>query len=203
MSDSQTTPPADPADREPPAQEPKSLESLLAETQAQLDEQREAWLRALADAENARKRAAADVAQARKFATERFVGDLLPVVDSLEAALHAGEATEAPLRSGIELTLKLLRSAFERADITEVAPAAGERFDPHRHQAMAVVPSEGAPNTIVTVMQKGYCLHDRVVRPALVTVAKPREDAPAAPGAVENGGRNPISDTSLEPDSRN
>jgi molecular chaperone GrpE len=156
--------------------EDKSLDRLLAEAHAKIEEQRNAWLRALADADNARKRAQAEIAQARKFAVERFVEDLLPVMDSLEAALATAtpSAGDAPLRSGVELTLKLLRTALERAGVSEIAPAPGERFDPHRHQAMAAAESDAEPNTVVNVMQKGYLLNDRVVRAALVTVAKPR-----------------------------
>ena len=168
----------------------RSLDELLADAQAKLDEQREAWLRALADAENARKRAQADIAQARKYAAERIVEDLLPVMDSLEAALAAAGAAPAPLREGVELTLRQMRSAFERAGVAQVNPAAGQRFDPHRHQAMAAVEAEQEPNTVLAVLQKGYTLHERVVRPALVTVAKAR--------AVENGAGNPISDSNLE-----
>jgi molecular chaperone GrpE len=155
------------------AEEGKSLDQLLAEAQAKIEEQREAWLRALADTDNARKRAQAEMAQARKYAIERFVEDLLPVLDSLEAALGADGAGAGSLRSGVELTLKLLRAALERAGVTEIAPASGERFDPYRHEAMAAVEAEAAPNTVVSVMKKGYGLHDRVVRAALVTVAKP------------------------------
>jgi len=154
--------------------EGKSLDQLLAEAHAKVEEHRNAWLRALADADNARKRAQADIAQARKFAVERFVEDLLPVMDSLEAALAAPSAGDAPLRSGVELTLKLLRTAFERSGVSEIVPNPGERFDPHRHQAMAAVESDAEPNTVVSVMQKGYLLQDRVVRAALVTVAQPR-----------------------------
>ena len=182
-----------------PAPESRSLDELLAEAQARIEEQRQAWLRALADAENARKRTQADVVQARKFAVERFVDDLLPVIDSLEAALGADGATADSLRSGVELTLRLLRTALERANVAEVAPAPGERFDPHRHQAMAAVEAAVDPNTIVAVMQKGYCLNERVVRPALVTVAKARESSAEAPAKVENGGANPISDAGLHP----
>jgi len=151
----------------------KSLDQLLAEAQAKIEEQRNAWLRALADADNARKRAQADIAQARRFAVERTIEDLLPVLDSLEATLAADATGPAPLRSGVELTLKMLRTALEKAGVAEIAPVCGERFDPHRHQAMAAVESDAEPNTIVNVMQKGYLLHDRVVRAALVTVAKP------------------------------
>jgi len=168
----------------------RSTEDLLAEAQGKLDEQREAWLRALADAENARKRAQADIVQARKYAAERMVEDLLPVMDSLEAALSAdGQETEA-LRAGVELTRKQLLNAFERAGVAEVNPAPGQRFDPHRHQAMAAVASDQEPNTVLALMQKGYTLHDRVVRPALVTVARAK--------TVENGAGNPISDSNLE-----
>lgn len=163
--------PAAPADAEP-AQRP--CEELLAEANARAEEQREAWLRALADADNARKRAQADIAAAQKFAIERFVRGLLPVVDSLEAALGTGDGAAESLRSGVELTLKQLRTALEQGQVSAVEPAAGERFDPHRHQAMAAVESDAEPNTVLAVMQKGYLLHDRVLRPALVTVAKPR-----------------------------
>lgn len=151
---------------------PSATDALLAELQAKSDEHREAWLRALADADNARKRAQADVAGAQKFAIERFAQGLLPVIDSLEAALGAGDADAATLRSGVELTLKQLRAALEQGQVRAIDPAPGERFDPHRHQAMAAVESDAEPNSVVAVMQKGYLLHDRVLRPALVTVAK-------------------------------
>src|SRR5688572_2741769 len=155
-------------------QEAKSLEELLAEAQAKIEQQRDTMMRAVADAENARKRAQAEAASSQKYAVERFAEVLLPVVDSLEAALKSGDT------SGVELTLKQLQSAFEKSSIREIDPKAGERFDPHRHQAMAAVeapPGEmREPNTIVSVMQKGYRLHDRVLRPALVTVAKTPSD---------------------------
>jgi molecular chaperone GrpE len=164
----------------------RSLEELLAETQAKLEQQREQMLRALADTENLRKRLQADAANAQKYALERFAEGLLPVVDSLEAAVKSADV------SGIEAIARQLKSALEKASIREINPAPGERFDPHREQAMAAVeapPGEmREPNTIVAVMQKGYTLHDRVLRPALVTVAKPR---------VENEAGNPISDTDL------
>jgi len=172
------------------AREDRPSEELLAEAQAKLEEQREAWLRALADAENARKRALADISQARKYAAERTVEDLLPVMDSLEAALSAGSADPGALRAGVELTRKQLQSAFERAGVAEVNPTPGQRFDPHRHQAMAATESDQEPNTVLAVLQKGYALHERVVRPALVTIAKAK--------AVENGAGNPISDSNLE-----
>jgi molecular chaperone GrpE len=179
---SEVVPPSEP-------QEAKSLDELLAEAQTKLDEQREAWLRALADAENARKRAQSDIAQARKYAAERVVEDLLQVMDGLEATLGASSASADALRTGVELTQRQLRGAFDRAGVADVNPAPGQRFDPHRHQAMAAVESDQEPNTVVAVLQKGYTLHDRVVRPALVSVAKAK--------AVENGAGNPTSDSNL------
>lgn len=162
-------------------QNEKSLEELLAEAQAKLEQQRDTMMRAVADAENARKRAQAEAASAQKYALERFAEGLLPVMDSLEAAQKTGDI------SGVELTLKQMRSALEKSSIREIDPKAGERFDPHRHQAMAAVEAQADPNTIVSVMQKGYILHDRVLRPALVTVAK----TAAAPTS------DPISDKDL------
>jgi molecular chaperone GrpE len=111
-------------------------------------------------------------------------------MDSLEAALSAGAADSEALRAGVELTRKQLRSAFERAGVAEVSPEPGQRFDPHRHQAMATAESDQEPNTVLNVLQKGYVLHDRIVRPALVTVARAK--------AVENGAANPISDSNLD-----
>src|SRR5574341_362101 len=155
----------------------KSLEELLAEAQAKMEQQRDQMLRALADAENARKRAQTEAASSQKYALERFGETLLPVVDSLEAALQSGDV------SGVELTLKQLQAALEKSHIRAIEPKPGERFDPHRHQAMAAVEAQAEPNTVVAVMQKGYALYDRVLRPALVTVAKAAKD--------------PISDTDL------
>jgi len=167
----------------------KSLDQLLAEAEARIAEQKDAWLRAVADAENARKRAQAEVQAAHKFAVERMAESLLPVMDSLEAALAAAEGVPAALRDGIEITAKQLRAAFQKASLVEIAPAVGERFDPHKHQAMAAVESAAEPNSIVAVMLKGYALHERVVRPALVTVAK----------GLEKPAGNPISDSNLNP----
>ena len=140
-------------------------------------------LRALADAENARKRFQAEAASAQKFALERFAEQLLPVADSLEAALDNADASREALRDGAQLTLKQLMAAFQKAQVAQIAPVPGERFDPHRHHAMAAVEADSEPNAIVAVMQKGYLIHDRVLRPALVTVAK----------AVEKEGPSPIS----------
>lgn len=173
----------------------KSLEQQLAEAQAQVEQQRDAMLRALADAENARKRFQSEAANAQKYALERFAESLLPVMDSLEAALANPEASPQALRDGVQLTLRQLSGALEKARITAIAPIPGERFDPYRHQAMAAVESDSEPNSVVATMQKGYQLHDRVLRPALVTVAKRAEGAKAA---VEKAGANPISDTDLD-----
>jgi molecular chaperone GrpE len=156
--------------QEETVQPQKSLEELLAEAQAKIAQQKDSLLRAVADAENARKRAQAEANSARKYALESFAEGLLPVVDSLEAALKTGDT------SGVELTLKQLLNALEKSSIQAIDPKPGERFDPHRHQAMAAVEAEAEPNTIVGVMQKGYRLHDRVLRPALVTVAKNAAD---------------------------
>jgi molecular chaperone GrpE len=166
----------------------KPLEQQLADAQAQVEQQRDAMLRALADSENARKRFQTEAANAQKYALERFADSLLPVMDSLEAALANREASPQALRDGVQLTLRQLSSALEKARIMPIAPMAGERFDPYRHQAMAAVESDSEPNTVVATMQKGYQLHDRVLRPALVTVAK----------AVEKATANPISDTDLD-----
>ena len=170
-----------------PATEEKSLDALLAEAQGRIDEQRDAWMRAVAEAENIRKRAQADVAAAHRFGVERFAEGLLPVMDSLEAALAAAADSPPVLRDGLELTLRQLNAAFQKAGLGDIAPTAGERFDPHKHQAMAAVESAAEPNTIVAVMRKGWRLHERTLRPALVTVAK----------ALENKDGNPISEGNL------
>ena len=135
---------------------------------------RDAWLRARADVENIRKQGANDLARAHKYAIERFAGDLLPVKDALESTLAAKDASTEALRDGVELTLKQLAAAFDKAQIAEIDPA-GQKFDPHQHMAMTTVESAQAPNTVVQVFQKGYRLQDRVLRPALVAVAKTPE----------------------------
>ena len=159
-----------------PAAPAKTLEELLAEAEAKVQEQRDAWLRALADAENTRKRAQTDIASAHKYGVERLAEALVPVMDSLQAALADHASDVATLRSGVELTLKQLGAAFEKASLAEINPAARDKFDPHFHQAMMAVEADADPNTVVAVMQKGYRLHDRVIRPALVTVAKARSN---------------------------
>jgi molecular chaperone GrpE len=157
-----------------PADPAPDIAALLQKVEAEAAELREAWLRARADIDNIRKQAAADVAKAHKFALERFAGELLPVKDALEAALAAKGASAEALAAGVELTLKQLTAAFAKAGIVEI-DAAGRKFDPHRHQAMAMVESTEPPNAVVQVFQKGYLLNDRVLRPAMVAVAKPRD----------------------------
>lgn len=137
---------------------------------------KDAWLRARAETENVRKQAQNDVAKAHKYAVERFAEALLPVKDALESALATPNATPESLRSGVELTLRQLASAFEKAQLTEIDPV-GEKFDPHAHAAMTMLESDQPASTVVQVMQKGYRIADRVLRPALVAVAKPKDGA--------------------------
>jgi molecular chaperone GrpE len=151
------------------------LEESLRQAELQAQEHHDAWLRAKAEMENVRRRAQLDVQSAHKFGIESFANALLPVKDSLEAALAAQSDTIENIRSGIELTLKQLAQAFDKFTLIEINPAAGDKFDPNRHQAMSMTEADQPANTIVTVFQKGYALHDRVVRPALVCVAKAKD----------------------------
>jgi molecular chaperone GrpE len=146
----------------------------LAELQAKHAEVSDAFLRAKAEAENTRRRAEEEIAKARKFALESFAESLLPVRDSLEATTAIADASNEQLLQGVHATLKLLTQALERNRIVEINPPAGTRFDPHQHQAISVVPAEQEANTIVAVLQKGYLIAERVLRPALVTVAAPK-----------------------------
>jgi molecular chaperone GrpE len=148
-----------------------SLEESLRAAELKAEEHHDAWLRAKAEAENVRRRAQEDITKASKFAAEKFAAAMLPVKDSLEAALAVENQTQEKLREGVELTLRQLVSAFEGSGLQEENPV-GQKFDPNRHQAITTVESEHEPNTVVTVLQKGYLLHDRVIRPALVIVAK-------------------------------
>ena len=150
-----------------------ALEEALKKAERAAQEHHDAWLRAKAEADNIRKRAQTEIASAHKFALENFASELLAVKDSLEAALAAENATVESMKAGVELTLRQLAAVFDRFHITEVNPL-GQRFDPHRHQAISTQESDAEPNTVVQVLQKGYLLHERVVRPALVVVAKPR-----------------------------
>ncbi len=158
-----------------------TLEQALAalnQAEALAREKEDAWLRAKAETENVRKRAAGDLSQSRKFALESFAAELLSVWDSLEAALQVKEATLESYHSGVALTARQLATVFEKFQITEINPV-NEKFDPNRHQAIASLESDSVPaNTVLTVMQKGFALHDRILRPALVTVAKTKS-APA------------------------
>ena len=154
------------------------LEAQLAAAQAEVARLGEEFLRAKAETENTRRRAAEDVARAHKFGIESFATGLLAVRDSLEAALAVDAPTTESLRQGVDITYRQLTAAFDKVSLREVAPQ-GEKFDPHRHQALGQVESDQEPNTVVTVLQKGYLLHDRVVRPALVMVAREKA-APVA-----------------------
>ena len=148
-----------------------SIQEQFRQLELQSAEHYDAWLRAKAEGENIRRRAQEDISKAHKFAVEKFAGELLAVKDSLEAALAVPEQTVESVKSGVELTLKQLTSAFEKNALFEVNPA-GEKLDPHKHQAISVVDSEQDANTVVTVLQKGYTIADRLLRPALVIVAK-------------------------------
>ena len=151
-----------------------SLEEMLQEAERKAQEHYDAWMYAKAEGENIRRRAAEDVSKAQKFAVERFSGEMLAVMDSLQAGLAVQTENVESFKSGMELTLKQLSSVFDKFNIKEVNPV-GEKLDPHKHQAIGVVESDQEANTVVSVMQKGYTLNDRVLRPALVMVAKAKE----------------------------
>ena len=153
------------------------LEQRLKQAEQAAQENRDGWLRAKAESDNVRKRSQTEIANAHKFAVESFAGELVPVKDSLEAALASENPTVEAMKAGVELTLRQLKSVFEKFNLKEIDPF-GEKFDPHRHQAISTVESDAEPNTVVQVLQKGYLLHDRVIRPALVIGAKAK--------AVEN-----------------
>ncbi len=153
------------------------LDNALAELdqlKRQLSELQDQSLRAQAEAQNARRRADEEVAKIRKFAVESFAESLLPVLDSLEAGLKVESATAEQLREGTEATLRQLLAALERNKVVEVNPAAGDRFDPGNQQAISMVPADQEANTVVSVLQKGYMIAERVLRPALVTVTAPK-----------------------------
>lgn len=151
-----------------------SPEQRLAELEAKHAEMADAYLRAKAESENTRRRAEEEIAKARKYAVESFAESLLPVKDSLEAALAVQGGTPEQLREGVHATLRQLAQALERNKVLEISPAAGDKFDPHQHQAISVVPAEQEANSVVAVLQKGYLIAERVLRPALVTVAAPK-----------------------------
>lgn len=147
------------------------LEQQLSATEAKLAEMHDAFMRAKAEGENIRRRAQEDVSKAHKFAVESFAEAMLPVRDSLEMALKVETPSIESLKEGVEMTLKQLTAAFERNRLVEVLPAVGDKLDPNKHQAVAVVPAEQEANTVVNVLQKGYMIADRLLRPAIVTAA--------------------------------
>jgi molecular chaperone GrpE len=151
-----------------------AAQAELATLKAKNTELSDSYLRAKAEAENARRRADDEITKARKFAVESFAESLLPVTDSLEAGLTIKDATLEQIRAGADATLKQLKAALERNKVIEINPAAGAKFDPHQHQAISMVPSEQDANTVVAVLQKGYLIAERVLRPALVTVSAPK-----------------------------
>jgi molecular chaperone GrpE len=157
-----------------PAAEQANLAQLLAAAEARANEMQDAFMRAKAESENIRRRAQEDVTKAHKFAVESFAEALVPVKDSLEMALKVDNPTLESLKEGVEMTLKQLSAAFERNRLLEVMPAPGDKLDPNRHQAVSVVPSEQEANTVVAVLQKGYMISERLLRPAIVTVAAPK-----------------------------
>jgi molecular chaperone GrpE len=150
------------------------LQARLAELQAKNAEIGEQYLRSQAEMQNTRRRADEEVSKARKYAVESFAESMLPVADSLEASLAVKDASPQVIREGAEATLRQLKAALERNKVIEINPAPGARFDPHQHQAISVVPADQEPNTVVSVLQKGYTIADRVLRPALVTVSAAR-----------------------------
>jgi molecular chaperone GrpE len=162
---------ADAAPVAPGVAEP-TLEEQLASAEARLAEMQDAFMRAKADGENIRRRAQEDVAKAHKFAVESFAEAMVPVKDSLEMALTVETPSIDSLKEGVEMTLKQLSSAFEKNRLLEILPAQGDKLDPMKHQAVAVVPAEQDANTVVAVLQKGYMIADRLLRPAIVTTAQ-------------------------------
>jgi molecular chaperone GrpE len=147
-------------------------EQKLAEAEARLAELQDSFLRAKADAENMRRRAQEDIAKAHKFAIESFAEAMVPVKDSLEMALKVETPSIESLKEGVEMTLKQLVSAFDKNRLLEINPQSGDKLDPMKHQAISMVPSDQEANTIVSVLQKGYTIADRLLRPALVTVSQ-------------------------------
>jgi len=153
------------------ATEAQSSEDRIAALEVALEEAKASVLYVKAEGENIRRRAFDDIDKARKFALEKFSGELLAVKDSLDAALNVGNADVTSYKNGVELTVKQLSAVFEKFNIAEINPL-GDKFDPHKHQAISMLENSGEPNTVTSVLQKGYTLNDRVLRPALVMVAK-------------------------------
>ncbi|CAI08840.1 putative GrpE protein (HSP-70 cofactor) [Aromatoleum aromaticum EbN1] len=170
--DGESVPPQPTNEQAPPDTDTMPrIEETLRQLELKAAEHHDAWLRARAETENVRRRAQEDIAKASKFAAEKFAAAMLPVKDSLEAALTIEKQTLESLREGVELTLKQLNAAFQNGGLTEEDPA-GQKFDPNKHQAISAIEAEGEPNTVLNVLQKGYLLHGRVIRPAMVMVSK-------------------------------
>lgn len=170
-SEQQKTPASVEATQESTIEIIPNLADQLQATELKAQEHYDAWMYAKAEGENIRRRAIEDVSKAQKFAVERFSNEMLAVMDSLQAALAVENTTVESFKSGMELTLKQLTSVFEKFHITEINPI-GEKLDPHKHQAISMIDSDQPANTVVSVMQKGYALNERILRPALVLVAK-------------------------------
>lgn len=168
------TPAPSPGATSPAGDDARSPEQQLAELQAKHTEVSDAYLRAKAEVENIRRRSEEEISKARKFAVESFAQSLLPVRDSLEAAVAIPAATTEQVLEGVQATLRQLASALERNKVLEINPPSGTKFDPHHHQAISMVPADQEANTVVAVLQKGYLIADRVLRPALVTVSAPK-----------------------------
>ncbi len=152
--------------------EPGVSAEVLAQLEAKVLELQDAFMRAKADGENIRRRAQEDISKAHKFAIESFAESLVPVKDSLEMGLKVDATTVESIKEGVEMTLKQLNAAFEKNRLMEINPQQGDKLDPMKHQAISMVPADQEANTIVTVLQKGYTIADRLLRPALVTVAQ-------------------------------
>ena len=148
-----------------------SSEDRISELETQLAEAKAALLYVKAHGENIRRRAMDDIEKARKFALEKFSNELLAVKDSLDAALLIESTDVQSYKDGVQITTNQLASVFDKFNINEISPV-GEKFDPNKHQAISMLENSGEPNTVTTVLQKGYTLNDRVLRPALVMVAK-------------------------------
>jgi molecular chaperone GrpE len=163
------------------------LEEQLADAENRATEMHDALMRARAEVENVRRRAQEDVARAHKFAIEDFADALVPVKESLERALQVETPSTESLKEGVDMTLKQLSSAFERNRLSEINPPRGERLDPTKHQAISMVPADQDANTIVNVLQKGYMISDRLLRPALVTVSQDKagQQQASQPGAAQ------------------
>jgi molecular chaperone GrpE len=168
-----------------PAQTPAepTLEEQLREAKAQAAEHFDAFVRAKAETENIRRRAVEDVSKAHKFGIENFAESLVPVQDSLEMALSDTTSDPAKLKEGVQATLRQLKAAFDKNHLKEIAPAGGDKFDPHQHQAISMIASSFPAQTVVSTLQKGYLIADRVLRPALVTVSNGQAPGEGTAGA--------------------